>query len=83
MLPKLDTPQARHAGASPPPAAVTTPPGAATAQPKAETKTKPKPPRKRAASTKPKSGKPQTDQEACASQPHDGLTTISRRARRR
>ena len=71
MLPKVDTPASPTTPAPvPPPAAVTTPPPVATGQPTAETKTKPKPPRKRAASTKPKSGSRKRTKKP-AEPPHD------------
>ena len=71
MLPKVDTPASPTTPAPvPPPAAMTTPPAVATAQPTAETKTKPKPPRKRAASTKPKSGSRKRTKKP-AEPPHD------------
>ena len=64
MLPKIDTP------ASPTPQRQSTPPcrhrrRRPRQRPPATAETKPKPPRKRAASTKPKSGSPKRSQEAC------------------
>lgn len=71
MLPKVDTPASPTTTTPvPPPAAMTTPPPVATAQPTAETKIKPKPPRKRAASTKPKSGSRKRTKKP-AEPPHD------------
>jgi sec-independent protein translocase protein TatB len=68
MLPKVDTPASPTTQAPvPPPAAVTTPPLVATAQP---TAIKPKPPRKRAASTKPKAGSRKRTKTP-AEPPHD------------
>ena len=71
MLPKVDAPASPTTTTPvPPPAAMTTPPPVATAQPTAETKIKPKPPRKRAASTKPKSGSRKRSKKP-AEPPHD------------
>ena len=73
MLPKVDTPASPTTPAPViPPAPVTAPPApaVATAQPTAETKSKPKPPRKRAASTKPKSGRRKRTKTP-AEPPHD------------
>ena len=67
MLPKIDTP------ASPTTPAPVTPPAPAAAPPSppaATAETKPKPPRKRAASTKPKSGSPKRAKKP-AEPPHD------------
>ena len=69
MLPKLDTPQASPTPPSTPPAAPPSP--AVSAAPSvAEAVAKPKPPRKRAASTKPKSGSPNRVKKP-AEPPHD------------
>ena len=69
MLPKLDTPQASPTPPSAPPAAPPSPTVSA-APSVAENVTKPKPPRKRAASTKPKSGSPKRRKKP-AEPPHD------------
>ena len=69
MLPKLDTPQASPTPPSAPPAAPPSP--TVSAAPSVdENVTKPKPPRKRAASTKPKSGSAKRGKKP-AEPPHD------------
>ena len=71
MLPKLDTPQASPTPPSAPPTPAAPPaPAASTAQPTTETEATPKPPRKRAASTKPKSRSPKRVKKP-AEPPHD------------
>lgn len=69
MLPKLDTPQASPTPPSAPPVAPPTP-AASAAPTEAEAVAKPKPPRKRVASTKPKSGSPNRVKKP-AEPPHD------------
>ncbi len=67
MLPKIDTPASPTTPAPvTPPAPVAAPPAPAVAT----AETKPKPPRKRAASTKPKSGSPKRAKKP-AEPPHD------------
>ena len=67
MLPKIDTPARPTTPAPvPPPAPVAAPPAPVVAT----AETKPKPPRKRAASTKPKSGSPKRAKKP-AEPPHD------------
>ena len=69
MLPKLDTPQASPRLPSAPPVALPSPTVSA-APSVAEAVAKPKPPRKRAASTKPKSGSAKRGKKP-AEPPHD------------
>ena len=73
LLPKIDTPASPTTPAPvTPPAPVAAPPAptASTAQPTTEAEAKPKPPRKRAASTKPKSTSPKRVKKP-AEPPHD------------
>jgi sec-independent protein translocase protein TatB len=72
MLPQIDAPASPITPAPvTPPAPLAAPPApAVTAQSTTETKSKPKPPRKRAASTKPKSGSPKRAKKP-AEPPHD------------
>jgi len=65
MLPKIDTPATTAAPATPPASGAAPPAPAVTTA-----ATKPKPPRKRAASTKPKSGSPKRSKKP-AEPPHD------------
>ncbi len=69
MLPKIDTP-APDSATSPSTPAAPTPPASAVSAPPSVAETKPKPPRKRAASTKPKSPSPKRSKKA-AEPSHD------------
>ena len=70
MLPKIDTPQASPTPPVPPTPAAPPAPAASAAPSTTEAVAKPKPPRKRAASTKPKSGSPKRVKKP-AEPPHD------------
>ena len=70
MLPKIDTPQANPKPSAPPTPAAPPAPTVSAAPSRAEAVAKPKPPRKRAASSKPKSGSAKRSKKP-AEPPHD------------